>query len=120
MARTFIPSVDSSARTVTVKSRLPVAEVWARAGGRAAGARAGTTLPRTRSADGRLPARWVNRPSSACRSPIATNLRVRCRERGSPCVGVPAPDAGDGGSRMRPVRFVALSEDGQALVLADE
>src|SRR5262249_62208685 len=49
-----------------------------------------------------------------------TNLRVRCRERGSPCVGVPAPDAGDGGSRMRPVRFVALSEDGQALVLADE
>src|SRR6185312_8821846 len=33
---------------------------------------------------------------------------------------MPAPDAGDGGSRMRPVRFVALSEDGQALVLADE
>jgi hypothetical protein len=33
---------------------------------------------------------------------------------------ISVPGKPDGGSRMRPVRFVALSEDGQALVLADE
>jgi hypothetical protein len=54
-------------------------------------------------------------PISHCDELARTVSRARITVRWSA-----GPDAGDGGSRMRPVRFVALSEDGQALVLADE
>jgi hypothetical protein len=49
-------------------------------------------------------------PISHCDELARTVSRARINVPGKP----------DGGSRMRPVRFVALSEDGQALVLADE
>src|SRR3954449_11012363 len=53
-------------------------------------------------------------------SPTPRQMRVRWSETpGWPTRGV-RPAKRDGGNAMRPVRFVALSEDGQALVLADE
>src|SRR4029079_6374879 len=59
---------------------------------------------------------WVNRPSSARRSPIARDIGVPCVERRAHR----RDRSWTKGLGMRPVRFVALSEDGQAMVLADE